>query len=50
MFSYSVGALLIPASAGGTNVLYAVGFGKESLPGSLLTSSMVHVEGIYFVC
>ena len=32
---------------GGTNVMYAVGLGKESLPGSLFTSSMVHVEGMF---
>ena len=31
---------------GGTNVVHAVGFGKESLFGSLLMSSMAHVEGI----
>ena len=31
---------------GVTNVMYTVGFGKESLTGSLSTSSMVHVEGM----
>ena len=28
-------------------VVYAVKFGKESLYGSLSTSSMVHVEGMF---
>jgi len=27
--------------------VYAVGFGKESLPGSLSTSSMVHVKDMF---
>ena len=48
MCSYSVGALLIPAGAGGgTNVVYAVGFEKESPTKSLSTSSMVHVEDMF---
>ena len=46
MYSNSVGALLIPASEGGTNVVHAVGFGKESLSGSLSTISMVHMKGM----
>jgi len=29
----------------GTNVMYAVGFGKEYLSGSLSMRSMVHAEG-----
>ncbi len=33
---------------GGTNVVYAAGFGKESLSGSLSTSSMVHVEVLFY--
>jgi hypothetical protein len=49
MYCYSVGALLIPARAGGNNVVYAVGYGKESLAGSLLTSSMLHVEGMFCI-
>ena len=32
---------------GGTDVMYVVGFGKESLSDSLLMSSMVHVKGIF---
>jgi hypothetical protein len=32
---------------GGSNVVYAVGFGKESLFGSLSTSSMVRAEGMF---
>jgi hypothetical protein len=47
MYSYTVGALLIPVGAGGSNVVYDVGFGKESLFGSLSTSSMVRAEGMF---
>ena len=32
---------------GGTNVVYAIEFGKHSLSGSLSMSSMVHVEGMF---
>ena len=32
---------------GGTNVMYAIGFGKETLFGSLSMSSMVHEEGMF---
>lgn len=42
-----MGALLIPVGAGGSNVVYDVGFGKESLFGSLSTSSMVRAEGMF---
>jgi hypothetical protein len=51
MYSYSVGALLIPFSkwVGGIIVMYDVEFRKESLSGSLPMSSMVHVEGIFFL-
>ncbi len=34
---------------GGSNVIYAVGFGKESLIGLLSMSSMVHVESVFFM-
>ena len=46
MYSYSIGALLIPVSGGGAIVMYVVGFGKEFMSRSLSISSMVHVEGI----
>jgi len=32
---------------GGGSVVYAVGFGKKSMFGSLSTSSMVHAEGMF---
>ena len=38
---------LLHLERGGTNIVYAVGFEKESLSGSLSTSSMVHVEGMF---
>ncbi len=46
MYFFFVGDLAVPSGVGGTKERYDFGFGRESMFGSLLVSSMEHVKGM----